>query len=246
MKKISILKQDFAFVVITIFLIGFAAGVQLAPQNLQKPATIEGERIVRMMLPAVDSEGNGVVGILSTSVKSGTGKILVDASKVLNFPDTQLSARTAVLAAANYKKVTLDSVDVVYTIDVNASIIEGPSAGSAMAVSVLLALENRTSDGIAMTGTINPDGSIGKIGAVYEKALAAKENGATLFLVPVGQSLTDITNRTRVCETRGGYQVCKINYNTKAINIGEELNMTVREVANIGDAYQYFIEKKTV
>lgn len=240
MKKITIIRNDFAFLVIFVFLVGFIAGLQLAPQNLNQPVNIGNERIVKMILPAVDSEGNGVVGILSTNIKPGTGKILVDTSKVLNYIDTQLSARTAATAAGNYEKVRLDNIDIIYTIDVNASIIEGPSAGAAMAISVLLALENRTADGVTITGTINPDGSIGKIGAVYEKASVAKQNGATIFLVPAGQSTTDVTNRTRVCELRGGFERCRITYQTETVNIGERLNMTVREVRNIEEAYKYF------
>lgn len=246
MKKITLLRHDFVFAILLVFLVGFIAGVHLAPQSLHGPANIGEERVVKMILPAVDSEGSGVVGILSTTVKPGTGKILVDTSKVLNYLDTQLSARTAASAAGDYEKVSLDNIDIIYAIEVNASIIEGPSAGAAMAISVLLALENRTSDGIAITGTINSDGSIGKVGAIYEKALAARENGAILFLVPAGQSTTDVTNRTRTCEMRGRYQVCKVNYSTKNLNIGEELNMTVREVANIKEAYAYFTGKTKV
>ena len=245
MKKITLVRHDLVFIILFVFLVGFIGGLQLAPQNFQKPANITEGRIIRMILPAVDSEGNGVVGILSTTVKPGTGKILVDTSKVLNYLDTQLSARTAASVASNYEKMDLGNIDITYTIDVNASIIEGPSAGAAMAISVLLALENKTPGDTTITGTINPDGSIGRIGAVYEKAVAAKENGATIFLVPTGQSTAEITNRTRTCEMRGSYQLCKINYSTRAVNIGEELNITVREVANIKEAYKYFIGNKT-
>ncbi len=244
MKKVTLLRHDLVFMVLFVFLVGFIAGVRLAPQNLQ-PADVGEERVIKMILPAVDREGNGAVGILSTTVKPGTGKILVDTSKVLNYLDTQLSARTAASVASNYGKISIDNIDIIYAIDVNASIIEGPSAGASMAISVLLALENRTPGDIAITGTINPDGSIGKVGAIYEKALVAKENGANLFLVPTGQSTTDVTNRTRTCEMRGRYQVCKINYSTKSVNIGKELNMTVREVANIEEAYDYFIGKSS-
>lgn len=243
MGKIKISTNDLVFAVIFMFMVGFIAGMQFVPQAAQS-VNIEGERVVKMMLPAIDSEGNGVVGILSTSIKPGTGKILVDTSKVLNYPDTQLSARIATEAAGNYKKVNLGNIDVTYTIDVNASIVEGPSAGASMAVSVLLALENKTSNDIAITGTVNADGSIGAIGAVYEKAAAAKQNGAHIFLVPVGQSTTDISNRTRACEMRGRTQICRIKYNSRTANIGESLNMTIYEVANIGEAYDYFIGGK--
>jgi predicted S18 family serine protease len=38
-----------------------------------------------------------------------------------------------------------------------------------------------------MTGTINTGHSIGKIGAPRAKGIAARENGAKIFLVPPGQ-----------------------------------------------------------
>jgi len=39
-----------------------------------------------------------------------------------------------------------------------------------------------------MTGTINSDKSIGSVGGIPEKALAAAENGSKYFFVPKGQS----------------------------------------------------------
>ena len=38
---------------------------------------------------------------------------------------------------------------------------------------------------IATTGTIDADGDVGPVGGVEQKAVAADEAGATLFLVPV-------------------------------------------------------------
>src|SRR3989344_5859168 len=178
---IKMRKLDLGFALVAFLMLGVLIGVQIVPKSsgqLAQP-NLEGEVIITMPLPAVDSDGNGVVGTLYTTVKPGSGRIFVDTSRVLNYLDTQLSARTAAAAASNYAKVNLSRLDITYAIRVNASIIEGPSAGASMAVSVLLALENRTSDSIAMTGTINPDGTIGKVGAVLEKGRVAKENGAT-------------------------------------------------------------------
>jgi PDZ domain-containing protein len=39
-------------------------------------------------------------------------------------------------------------------------------------------------DVVAVTGTINPDGSVGAVGGVAQKAVAAGEEGADVFLVP--------------------------------------------------------------
>ena len=51
----------------------------------------------------------------------------------------------------------------------------------------------KISSTVMMTGTINPDGSIGPIGGVLEKAQAAFEHSATTFLIPEGQETVYIT-----------------------------------------------------
>jgi uncharacterized protein len=43
---------------------------------------------------------------------------------------------------------------------------------------------------VMMTGTVEPDGTVGKVGGIVEKATAAAEAGAKLFIVPEGQSVT--------------------------------------------------------
>ncbi len=234
--------QDMLFVVIVTFLVGFIFGINLAPQpQIYEQLEIRDERVVTMLLPAVDSDGNGVVGMLFTTVKPGSGKILLDASNVLNYIDTQLSGRIAAAAASNYAKVNLSNIDIVYTIKVNASLIEGPSAGSAMAVSVLLALDNRTAGDIAMTGTIEADGTIGKVGAVLEKAAAARDAGTKLFLVPKGQLNAERSNRKRVCSLLDSIEICKITYKTENVDISSVLNITVREAETLAEAYSYFV-----
>jgi PDZ domain-containing protein len=49
---------------------------------------------------------------------------------------------------------------------------------------------------VVATGTINEDGSVGAIGALEQKAIAARDAGATLFLVPAGQSVIEV-NKAR-------------------------------------------------
>ena len=248
MGKIKIRVLFVILVAIITFALGFASGLMLASHSAEeyKQPDIAGERVVTMVLPAVDSEGNGVIGTLYTTVKPGSGKILLDASKILNYIDTQLSGRIAAKAASNYAKVNISNIDIIYTIKVNASVIEGPSAGASMALSVLLALDNKTPDNIVMTGTISNDGTIGNVGAVLEKARVAKANGAKTFLVPKGQSTTDETSRNRTCNMVNSIEVCKISYTAQKIDIGSYLNMTVREVGSIGEAYSYFAGNETV
>jgi PDZ domain-containing protein len=65
--------------------------------------------------------------------------------------------------------------------------VGGPSAGLAYALAVTDWLD-RPDDArgraIAATGTIAPDGSVGPVGGVHEKAIAVRRAGAKIFLVP--------------------------------------------------------------
>jgi Lon-like protease len=67
--------------------------------------------------------------------------------------------------------------------------IGGPSAGLMFALGILdkLGPDNLTGGAfIAGTGTIDLDGSVGPIGGIPLKLIAAKDKGATAFLVPAG------------------------------------------------------------
>jgi len=246
---IKLKNYDVVFIFIVVFIVGFIAGTIFMPRSSPveyNQPDLQEERTISMLMPAIDTEGNGVIGTLLTTVKPGNGKILLDTSKVLNYPDTQLSGRVAAEAASRYAKVNLSGIDIVYTVRVNASLVEGPSAGAAMALSVLLALDNKTAGDIAITGTINPDGSIDKVGSIFEKARIAKANGVMTFLVPTGQSSGEQTIREKVCNYVNALKVCRISYVAEMINLGNYLNMTVHEVGTLGEAYSFFTKRETI
>ena len=46
--------------------------------------------------------------------------------------------------------------------------------------------------GVAVTGTIQEDGTVGPIGALVQKAIAVKKSGAKIFLVPTEQGVEEI------------------------------------------------------
>jgi PDZ domain-containing protein len=65
--------------------------------------------------------------------------------------------------------------------------IGGPSAGLAMTLALLDELTKGDLTGgkrIVVTGTINPDATVGEIGEIRLKAIAARRNGAQIFIVP--------------------------------------------------------------
>ncbi|MBA0045489.1 PDZ domain-containing protein [Mycobacterium sp. NPDC050853] len=76
-----------------------------------------------------------------------------------------------------------------FTIDFNLANIGGPSAGLMFSLAVIDKLTPDELDGgkfVAGTGTIDAEGKVGPIGGITHKMLAAKDAGATVFLVPAG------------------------------------------------------------
>jgi PDZ domain-containing protein len=81
----------------------------------------------------------------------------------------------------------LDAPWAPFKIDFNLANIGGPSAGLMFSLAVVDKLTTGDlNDGkfVAGTGTIDGDGKVGSIGGITHKMLAAKEAGATVFLVP--------------------------------------------------------------
>lgn len=92
-------------------------------------------------------------------------------------------------AKAGYLGVTpkVVSADPNIQITYNVGDIGGPSAGLMLALAVIDHLtDDDLADGrfIAGTGTIVPDGTVGPIGGITHKLKAARDAGATAFLVP--------------------------------------------------------------
>ena len=82
-----------------------------------------------------------------------------------------------------------------FDVQISTTDIGGPSAGLAFTLSLLdeLTSGNLMGDGrVAATGTIRQDGTVGGIGALVQKAVAVRESGVTLFLVPAEQTDEEI------------------------------------------------------
>jgi uncharacterized protein len=199
-------------------------------------------RGVALKVPAVDNEGNGVVTTLLVEAQPGQGRVLTDINNLLFWVDTQYSIRIAQRVAQNITKINVSNVDLVYAIETNASLIEGPSAGAALTIATIAALENKTlNQSVMITGTINPDGSIGPVGGVEEKAKASKDVGATLFLVPEGQGTEVSYKPVQKCEKIGPITYCTVTYKTEKTDISKSAGITVKEVSTVDEALKYFL-----
>jgi hypothetical protein len=94
---------------------------------------------------------------------------------------------------------------------------DGPSAGAVMAVGFIATFKgDRIQRGTALTGTLEPGGRIGWVGGIPDKIRAAKREGYHTVLVPRGQLHSAQWN---------------------LVELGFQLNITVKEVDTVDDAY---------
>jgi uncharacterized protein len=199
------------------------------------------EKVVKIYIPAVDSEGRGIATVLKVSMKPGDGKVLVDINNILFWLDTQQSIQTAKKVAQEVTKADLSKIDLIYSLEnVNASVVEGPSAGAAIAIATIAVIKGKEINSkVMITGTINPDGTIGPVGGIIPKAQAAKDAGATTFLVPSGQGTQVNYIPEEKCEQIGYFTFCTTTYKRKIENVGKSVGIEVVEVKNIWEAMKY-------
>jgi uncharacterized protein len=156
---------------------------------------------------------------------------------------------TAVAAKETAERITgtmLLAHDLVFSIEAPEIVpsVDGPSAGAAMTLMILSLIEERPIDArVSVTGTISPDGTMGPIGGVVEKAEAAEAAGAEIFCIPKGNEITEVQEPKEYrigpfIVTRSTY----VDVETKAL-IEEKTDLTVYVVENVAELAQIAINK---
>ncbi|MBN2042179.1 MAG: hypothetical protein JW754_00070 [Candidatus Aenigmarchaeota archaeon] len=252
MKKIKIL----TVLIFLFFVLGFLFGVQfnkttVTVYNETKPIqkivytpfdSVANSSFSTIAIPAVDQEGEGLTTILTVQVVPGSGRVLANIDRLLFWTDTQNSIRTSRSVAAEVTGLNLSEYDIIYTIETNATSVEGPSAGTALTIATIAALQGKEIDtSILITGAINHDGTIGPVGEILQKAIAAKEAGYRLFLVPLMHSEQITYHTEKFCEPVGPSQICTTERIPDKISVEEEAGIRVEEVQDIHEALEYFL-----
>ena len=110
--------------------------------------------------------------------------------------DTEISISTELIEHIEYSNEPMvgflattvnERFDFPFEIDIKTGNVGGPSAGLMMALNVynnLIPNDITNSLIIAGTGTIEIDGSVGPVGGIRQKIIAAKRAGSELILVP--------------------------------------------------------------
>ncbi len=103
--------------------------------------------------------------------------------------------------------------------------IDGPSAGTLMTIAVVSLIRgDKIKPDITMTGTINPDGTVGPVGGIPYKVQGVVQAGKSRMLIPIGQ---------RNSPDNSGK-------NVDIVQEGRTRNIAVSETADIYDAYKQF------
>lgn len=170
-----------------------------------------------------DDETVGGVAELYLEVRPGSGRVFINSFPVSR-TDTQFSTRFANQIACDFLEADCSRYDFLYTINAGSSIVGGPSAGAAMTVLTVAALDRQPlRQDVAMTGTINSGGLIGPVAGVPAKAQAAQQRGINTVVAPVFSSLRQ---------------------NNSQDNISLHSGFSLVRASDLYEALPYFIEKE--
>ena len=235
--------KNLAIIVVIIMLMWFSSGYIITHVSSARNVPELGPYTSFMYVPAVDDQGNGLTTSLKVEVVKGEGRVLTNIDKLLFWVDTQYSIQTAKKVAKEITNLEAENVDIIYTIATpNSTLVGGPSAGAALTIATVAALENKpVRKDILITGTVEEDGTIGIVGGVAEKASAAKAAGAELFLVPEGTILAKTLIPEESCYKDDDLMICETDYTVSKFDPSEELGIEIVEVSNIKEALDYFI-----
>mgnify|MGYP001583747737 FL=1 len=162
--------------------------------------------------------------------------------------DLQYSVNTAVTVAKLNSKYNYDRDFIFNYKAAQANLLGGESAGAATTILTIAAIEDMNlRNDVLMTGTINPDGTIGNVGGLLEKAKAVADSGFKYFLILKGQARMTYYERQITKETGEGFSIYNTRFVPKTIDLKkiarDEWNLNVIEVSNVKEALDYFIEK---
>jgi len=189
---------------------------------------------------AVDQVGEqGHIGKLTLKLIPGNSNVLIATNPFLE-PDLQYSANIAITLAKVRTEQYSPHKDFVLQYEILGNVVGGGSAGAATAIAAIAALtDKKIKENIAITGTINPDGSIGPVGGILEKAKAVADAGYTTFLIPTGQTKLQYYEKVVEKKPFQGGTVYNTKYVPKVVDMQKEIESQYRlkliEIATIED-----------
>lgn len=207
-----------------------------------------------MTLLTVGEIGNETFGGTADAyleVKYGTGRIFLDSFPLTKI-DTQISTRYANEIACDYLDMDCSHYDFFYTIRADSAIVGGPSASGSLTILTIAALTNlKLRNDTVMTGTINSGGSIGPVGGIVKKAMAAEKAGFKRVLIPVLSFNLEKINDTMLnlsvyysnVSNNTIFNISRVNVTDNEPSL-EEANLSVEviKISNVEEALTYFTD----
>ncbi|MBI4406608.1 hypothetical protein HY571_01715 [Candidatus Micrarchaeota archaeon] len=252
--------------------IGFELGSQNQPtqvitRNASLPATQAQavqpvpsaplERIT-LSLPGVTPDNRGITTSLTVERINGSGRAFINIgeSQPSLSQETQGSFQNAVRVARRFDQEAtrrFATSDVLYSFGTETEGLAGSSAGAAMAVATIALLKGQElNTSVAITGSVNTDGAVGKVGGIVEKAHALRRQGVRLFLIPPGESITENVRvyNVEVCTEQqlssGVLRNCHTERRLEisSSNVTAESGISVAEVSSVADAYALMVKQR--
>jgi len=204
-------------------------------------------------LLTVGEIGDEVIGGTADAyleVKYGSGRIFLDSFPLTKL-DTQISTRYANEVACDYLNTDCSHYDFFYTIRADSTIVGGPSASAPLTILTIAALKNfNLRNDTVMTGTINSGGSIGPVGGIVKKAMAAQKEGFKRVLIPVfsinmEEAVNKTINMTNITSANNPNNTINITNQSDQEPLLKDINLSIEviQVRSIEDALPYFTDK---
>jgi predicted S18 family serine protease len=211
------------YAVISVVLIAFLVAVFSVHGSSGQYISKVGTTSVYIFGVSIEPNGTvvGVPALLTLTITNGTGQVFLG-STPLTAADTQAQAEVSAQVACQLINVNCNKYNFYYYITSSSANISGPSAGAAFSIVAMSILTGKSLNSqVAMTGTANPDGSIGLVGDVAAKSEAAASQGIKVFLYPA-------------------YEPSPDNITQSAISYDAKLGMVTIPINSVYQAYQYF------
>ncbi|MEM0203688.1 MAG: S16 family serine protease [Archaeoglobaceae archaeon] len=206
---------------------------------IQCAGAFEVQKSIKAVAVTSGEEPEGVVINVTVIIRDGEGRVFVSTTPFTEI-DMQGSAQLSALTACDLLGIDFTKFDFFYVIEADAPIVGGPSAGAVMTIATISALKNLDIDeSVYMSGMIYPDGFIGPVGGLNYKLEAVAKNGGKIFLIPSGQSVITVEERT----IRRVGIVSVVTTELRELDLveyGKKLGVKVLEVKDVNEALRYY------
>ncbi len=192
-----------------------------------------------LLLPAVDEQGRGRLAELLVEATPGSGKIFIafQEDTPLLSQDTQESLKIAIELGKLMATRDVSKLDLKYTMNAPSAVVGGKSAGAAVAVATIALLQGIPLKGDTLiTGGVDEQGNIVRVGGVLEKAKAAADAGFRRLVVPAGEATAAVVQQQCQQQAVPGGVARRCTSVTAQIDVAKEAGIEIVEVANVRQA----------